>query len=161
MRTSLEKPPQGYRLKERIDLTRNRRQLRLVVGISLAWIAVGLIAGFWLEPRLGLLVSGGFAMAIFRLLVMCLAIVLYIGGHEAVHGLFMWLYSRKKPSFGFTLMYAYAGSRAYFGKYAYLSIALAPVVLWGAALTVLVKEIRHNSTKFLANTRKAVCVYRS
>lgn len=49
----------------------------------------------------------------------------------------MWLLSREKPHFGFTLMYAYAGSEVYFGKAAYLIISVSPVLLWGVLLAVL------------------------
>ena len=97
---SPEKLPQGYRLKECIDLTRNRKQLRIVIGISFGWIALGILAGFCLQPRLALLFSGGIGKTLLRLLVLCGSILFYIIGHEAVHGAFMWLYSRRRPSFG-------------------------------------------------------------
>ena len=63
--------------------------------------------------------------------------VLYIFLHEFVHGIFIKRYSGKKADYGFTGMYAYAGSKPYFNKKSYLVIALAPVVLWGIVLTAL------------------------
>jgi hypothetical protein len=57
--------------------------------------------------------------------------------HELVHGIFMKHYSGVKPKYGFTLLYAYAGSTAYFNKKSYIIIALAPVVIWGIVLGVL------------------------
>ena len=57
--------------------------------------------------------------------------------HEAVHGIFMKGFGAKKVKFGFTGLYAYAGSQDYFYKKPYLTIALAPVVFWGLVLLVL------------------------
>jgi hypothetical protein len=66
-----------------------------------------------------------------------LGYIAYIVLHELVHGIFMKHFSGVKPKYGFTLMYAYAGSEAYFNKKSYIIIALAPVVIWGAVLGVL------------------------
>lgn len=63
--------------------------------------------------------------------------VLYIVLHELVHGIFMKRFSGIKPNYGFTLMYAYAGSTAYFNKKHYIIIALAPIVVWGIVLTII------------------------
>lgn len=122
--------PEGYRLKERIDLIRNRKQLLFVNGLSIALAVLTVAAGFLLKPaaaRFGWL----------QCLVATAAIAVYIVGHEAVHGVLMWLISREKPRFGFKLMYAYAGSTAYFDKRAYLLIAIAPLAVWAIVLGVL------------------------
>ena len=42
-----------------------------------------------------------------------------------------------KVKYGFTGLYAYAGSESYFYKIPYIIIALAPVVLWGVVLLML------------------------
>ena len=63
--------------------------------------------------------------------------VAYIILHEAVHGIVMYRCSRVKPRFGFTGVYAYAGSDVYFDKKNYLIIAMAPVVFWGVVLAVV------------------------
>ena len=49
----------------------------------------------------------------------------------------MRLFCELKPRFGFTGLYAYAGSDAYYAKTPYIIIALAPVVIWGAVLLLL------------------------
>ena len=46
-------------------------------------------------------------------------------------------FGAKKVKFGFTGLYAYAGSNDYFYKKPYITIALAPVVFWGLVLLVL------------------------
>jgi hypothetical protein len=50
--------------------------------------------------------------------------------HEAVHGVFFWLYTRDRPKFAFRGAYAYAAAPAwYLPKRQYLVVALAPLVL--------------------------------
>ena len=134
-----EKLPQGSRLKERIDLLRNRRQLKRVMYISVAGVVIGILLGLTIGSPIPLLISGGWHMAILRLLALIAGICLYIGGHEAVHGALMWLISRKKPRFGFKLMYAYAGSSVFFSKWAHFCIALAPLIFWGVFLLWIVR----------------------
>ena len=130
-----EKLPQGYRIAAFIDPIRNPKLRRFVLRFSFALLAVGIVLGLILQPKLSLLFSGGWWKVLLRFAVMAAAIVLYMIGHEAVHGGLMWLFSGKKPFFGFKMGCAYAGSHRYFGKYAHMIIALAPLVLWGAALT--------------------------
>ena len=62
---------------------------------------------------------------------------LYLILHELVHGIAMKLCGTKKVKYGFTGMYAFAGSEDYYDKKAYSFIALAPVVLWGIVLAVI------------------------
>jgi len=61
----------------------------------------------------------------------------YIFFHEFIHGIFIKKYSGEKAKYGFTGLYAYAGSNAYFCKRQYLIIALAPVVLFGGVFLML------------------------
>ena len=57
--------------------------------------------------------------------------------HELVHGIAMKICGTKKVKYGFTGMYAFAGSQDFYNKKAYIYIALAPVVLWGSVLAVI------------------------
>ena len=57
--------------------------------------------------------------------------------HEMIHGVFMKAFSGKKPRYGFTGLYAYAGSDALFTRKQYLIIAFAPVVILGILIAVL------------------------
>ena len=61
----------------------------------------------------------------------------YIILHEAVHGIAMKCFGAKKVSFGFKNMYAFAGCNEYFSKSSYITIALAPVVVWLIVLCVV------------------------
>ncbi len=74
---------------------------------------------------------------LIKLGVLCLLSVLYIVLHEAVHGIAMKICGTKKVKFGFTGLYAFAGSEDYYDKKSYIFIALAPVVFWGVVLAVV------------------------
>ena len=69
--------------------------------------------------------------------ILLAAIVVYMVLHELVHGIAMRLCGTKKIKYGFTGMYAFAGSEDYYYKKPYIFIALAPVVLWGVVLAII------------------------
>ena len=130
------KLPEGYRITALIDPIRNKKLRKFLIRFSLGMIFGGIALGLLLQPKLHLLFLGGLWRVLVRIIVMALAIAAYMVGHEAVHGVLMWLLSGQKPSFGFKMGCAYAGSKAYFGKYAHMIIALAPLVVWGAVLMI-------------------------
>ena len=72
-----------------------------------------------------------------QMLAMVLGMIAYIPLHELVHGVCIRRFSGKKANYGFTLVYAYAGSDCYFNKRDYLIIAAAPVVFWGVVFLLL------------------------
>ena len=64
--------------------------------------------------------------------------IIYMVLHEATHAIVMKAVGAKKVIFGFTGMYAFAGSKEdYFDKSSYRLIALAPVVVWGIIFAIL------------------------
>ena len=63
--------------------------------------------------------------------------LVYIVLHELTHAVAMKAFGTKKVKFGYTGVYAFAGSNDYYTKGAYLIIALTPVVVWGVVLAVL------------------------
>ena len=71
------------------------------------------------------------------LLVLGFSMIVYMVLHEWIHGLCIWYFSGRKANYGFTGLYAFAASEAYFPKKPYIIIALAPIVVWGVILTVL------------------------
>lgn len=130
-----EKLPRGYRLKEKMDLAGNRRQMRAVMWLSVGLFVAAMAVGLLIAPLSSLVRrDAGIGNLAIKLAVLAGGIIVYIVGHEAVHGVCMWSLSRVKPRFGVTLMYAYAGSEVYFAKYAYVLIALMPAVVWTAVL---------------------------
>ena len=64
-------------------------------------------------------------------------IIAYMFLHELIHGIAMKICGTKKVSYGFTGIYAYAGSADYYGKATYIFIALAPVAVFLILLTIV------------------------
>lgn len=136
--------PAGYRELLKIDLQQNKRLLLLVNGLSLLILLLFLIPVCFFVPLATLfegLADGRVWPTLLRLGVLLLSLVLYVILHELVHGLFIRIFSGKRARFGFTGMYAFAGSDCYFAKAPYLIIALAPVILLGAALALLLLHV--------------------
>jgi hypothetical protein len=79
----------------------------------------------------------GYGAYFLRFGVLMISCVAYIILHELVHGIAMKICGTKKIKYGFTGIYAYAGSDDCYDKSAYIFIALAPVVLWGVVLAVI------------------------
>ena len=130
--------PEGYRESFQIDLQKNKKLALLVNGIAILIAAVMAIPALCLVPISGLFsFEQGFMMYILRFIALILGSIGYILLHELTHGIFMKRFSGQKPKYGFTGLYAYAGSTAYFSKIPYLIIALAPVVILGVILLVL------------------------
>jgi len=132
--------PQGYAESEKIDLVKNKKQMLLVNGLAVVLTIALIVLGIFIQPdgaaEIFDLKNHSLATAL-KYMIIGVSTLAYIVGHEAVHGLFMWYFSRKKPNFGLSFTYAYAGSEVYFAKNAYLAIALAPVTLWGLLLGVV------------------------
>jgi len=130
--------PEGYAPILHVDLQRDKKKALLVNGIALLIGVVLTLAGHWVVP-IGTMFSmkAGMAAYFLRFIVLFCGVVVYMILHELVHGVFMKRFSGEKVKYGFTGMYAYAGSDACFDKKSYIIIALAPVVIWGVVLAVL------------------------
>ena len=125
--------PEGYRQILHIDL-QNDKKLMLIVNVLGTLIMVAMIvAAAFVVPLTTMAGSGN----LIKLLVLFGGFVLYMVLHEAVHGIFMRRFCDAKVKFGFTGMYAFAGSEGYYCRRHYIIIALAPVVIWGIVLGIL------------------------
>lgn len=130
--------PTGYTQILHVDMQKDKKLALLVNGLCLVIAVLMFIAAAFFVPiQLMFDFSDGMAMYWGRLGVVLIGMLIYIVLHEAVHGIFMKLFSGIRPKYGFTGLYAYAGSDAYFGKKHYIIIALAPVVILGAVLAAL------------------------
>lgn len=130
--------PDSYGEQCRIDLQKDRRLAVLVNIIALVIFLAGGVIGHQFVPiHRFYSMSAGMFLYFVRLAATCAGVVLYVFLHEFVHGMFIKHYSGRKAQYGFTGLYAYAGSKAYFNKRQYVVIALAPIVIWGIFLTVL------------------------
>lgn len=132
--------PEDYALIHKLDLNKN---IKLAIGLNLVSLLLFVVFGvffYWLllQARPGLmneesfLSSGLFTSdSVFtQFLVIALAYLGMIVLHEAVHGLFFWLFTQERPEFGFRGLYAYAGAPDwYLAKRPYLLVGLAPLVL--------------------------------
>jgi len=130
--------PEGYRELYRVDLQKDKKAALLVNGLGAAVGILLAVLGHFLVPISALFdLSDGFGAYFLRFGVLLAGMVAYIFLHEAVHGIFMKRYCSAKVRYGFTGLYAYAGSDGYYDKRSYRIIALAPVVLWGLVLLIL------------------------
>lgn len=129
--------PAGYEKIRDIDLKKNRREA-LIVNVTAAIIAVVMaVIGHFIVPVQTLFDMTSVPAYFARFGVLLVGLVAYIILHEAVHGVVMYHYCKVKPTFGFTGMYAYAGSTAFYNRRSYIVIAMAPVVFWGVVLAIL------------------------
>ncbi len=130
--------PEGYHPLLSIDLQKDKRLALLINGIALG-IMVILVA--IMQPFVSFFtlfdMSQGLLAYSFRFLALSAGIILYMILHELVHGIAMKACGTKKVRYGFTGLYAFAGSDDYYDKKSYIVIALAPVVIWGIVLLIL------------------------
>lgn len=127
--------PEGYREVRRVDLMRNRKEAVLVNVIALAITGAMIALGFVLCPPFSEFRFG--IHTVLGIITMLAGIILYMVLHEVIHGVFMKAFSGIKPRYGYTGLYAYAGSDALFCRKHYIIIAFAPVVILGFVLGVL------------------------
>lgn len=130
--------PDGYKEIYSIDLKKNKKMsllvnlLALLIGIAMA------VPMHFIVPITTLFdMEEGLKDYTMRFAVLLVASVLYIILHEAVHGIAMKICGTKKVKYGFTGVYAFAGSDDYYDKTAYIFIALAPVILWGVVFAII------------------------
>ena len=123
--------PDGYQLYFEMDLQKDRKLALRVNGLALLLAAVLLVLGLlWHSWREWMNTDHFF----LRSIVLIVGMIGYLFLHEWVHGIFMKHFSGVKAQYGFTGLYACAGSGAYFNRKQYIIIAMAPVVIWGAVL---------------------------
>ena len=124
--------PENYRELLSIDLQKDKKTALLVNMAAVGAMVVLALIGLLLVPFRTLLdFSQGFGPYFLRLGALLAGMFAYIVLHELTHAAVMKAYGAKKLRFGFTGMYAYAGSEEdYFAKRPYRQIALAPLVVW-------------------------------
>ena len=141
-RWAAEYLPAHYDLYERIDLASDKKALRSILIWSIVCMFVMVGYGLWKHSFIA-----SFDMETWRVLfcvfAMAVGLLVYIVLHEAVHGIFIRLFTGDTPSFGFDLSkgMAYAGSTWLFRKWPYIIIALSPVVFWGIVLEIWLNDI--------------------
>ncbi len=130
--------PDNYSEIFRLDLQNDKKTALLVNALSLFIFSVMLAIGHLHQPLGSLFdLSRGLSEYVLRFAVMLIGVIVYIILHELIHGIFMRIYGKIRPKYGFTGLYAYAGSTAYFNKKCYIIIALSPVIIWGVVLALI------------------------
>lgn len=134
--------PHQFMLSKEINLMQNKKALIWVNVFSVvAFIVFGaffvgiflLLRGDDYASNLGTAWSFGLPFTLLALLGLLVVQVAVVVVHEALHGLFFWLYSGSKPKYGFRGVFAYASAPGwYFARNAFLMIGLAPLVIISA-----------------------------
>jgi hypothetical protein len=131
--------PQGYRAYDHVNLQQDKKTaVRVNIAAMAVMVLMCVIAHLTIVPFTefyeSVLKDG--ATMLIRLGVLFGAYAAYIVLHELTHAAVMKLFGATKLRFGFTGMYAYAGSEVdYFTKGVYFLIALAPLIVWSIILT--------------------------
>ena len=130
--------PEDYGEIYAIDLQKDKKKAILINGLAILIAVMVAVPAAFIKPVGALFdMSHGWGAYFLRFGVMMVASIAYLVLHELVHGIAMKLCGTKKVRYGFTGLYAFAGSDDYYGKKSYIFIALAPVVLWGIVLAVI------------------------
>ena len=129
--------PEGYKAIYSVNL-KNDKKAALTVNLLAIAIGVLLVVPMLrLVPFSNLIdFNKGILNYILRFAAIPVLQIAYLVLHELVHGLAMKICGTSKIKYGFTGMYAFAGSNDYYGKAPYIFIALAPIILWGVVLAV-------------------------
>lgn len=147
MQKSVQTLPEGYNEIYSVNLQKDKKTAVIVNVIGGVICAAMLALGYFCFVPLTEFGGDGenLFLDLLPMLVMLAGVFAYVVLHELTHGAVMKLFGAKKLRFGYTGLYAYAGSeKDYFGKTAYILVALAPLVFWGVVLTVLLIIVPRN-----------------
>ena len=138
---SLTSLPAGYRLYDHVNLQQDKKtSLAVNIAAAVLMIALFVLGHFAFVPLSAMFDVDALGMGTYLLhfAVLLLGYFAYIILHELTHAAVMKLFGGTRLRFGFTGLYAYAGSEVdYFDKLSYLCVALAPLTVWGVIFTVL------------------------
>ncbi len=137
--------PEGYSRILRLDLQRDRKLAVRVNLIGLAIMAAMAVGFHFIVPiRLFLGDERSAGSVALHMAVLFGGYTAYIVLHELTHAAVMKAFGATKLRFGFTGLYAFAGSEEdWFDRTTYLPVALAPLTVWGLiflALQLIVPE---------------------
>jgi hypothetical protein len=150
--------PEGYQKSTEFNL---KKDIKLLLGLNLlgfvllilciyglAWYSVRVRPAGSLEGFSGSIKGTGGVLVFAGLLL--LVIVLMVLLHEAVHGLFFWIFTHRKPVFSVRLSYAYAAAPGcYLPRGRYLVVGLAPLVVLTLAGLALIPFVSSDLLFFL------------
>jgi hypothetical protein len=131
--------PETYHALKTLDIAKSPG---LLFGLNVAGLVVLVISGwlftaavFWLRPEDAAAQMRFISVhSLIELIVLIFSILGLTAAnlilHEAIHGIFFWIFTRSRPKFAFRGVYAYAAAPGWFlSRNAYLITGLAPLVL--------------------------------
>lgn len=130
--------PNEYKLHLCVDLQKDKK-LSIFINLFAILVVIAMaVPMHFAIPIVTLFdISQGMFLYFIRFGVLLFGIIFYMVLHESVHGIAMKLCGTKKVKYGFTGLYAFAGSTDYYSKASYIFIALSPVVLLGIILLIV------------------------
>ena len=135
---SYENLPESYNEIYTVNLQKDKKVAVLVNVLAIVIAAVLAIPMHFVVPFDTLFnLTNGIKDILIKCGTLIALMIVYMVLHELVHGIAMKICGTKKVKYGFTGMYAFAGSKDFYDKKAYIFIALAPVVLWGIILGII------------------------
>ena len=122
--------PEGYREIYAVDLQKNKKLSAAVNLLAIGIAAVLVVVMQCFVPITSLFdTEDDLRSYLIRMGALLVLMVVYM--------IAMKMCGTKKVKYGFTGLYAFAGSADFYDKRSYIFIALAPVVLWGVVLAVI------------------------
>lgn len=137
---STQELPADYHTYYQVNLQKDKKAALAVNIVAVVAMLAMIVLGHLLFVPLTRALDMDESMVNYfvRLAVMLAGYIAYIILHELTHAAVMKLFGATHVRFGFTGLYAYAGSeKDYFDKTAYIFVALAPLTVWGIIFTVL------------------------
>lgn len=126
--------PEGYKEIKSVDFIRDKKAFIFINLFATIIFIIMLLIGIIINPTKKLVFDEHFfGFLLFAFILLFIYIIL----HELIHGYFIRKFSGKKAHYGFTGIFAYAGSESYFNKKDYIIIALSPVVILGIVLLII------------------------
>ena len=144
---SVQTLPEVYTERFHVNLQEDKKTAMWInVSAAVLMIVLLVIGHFCFVPFTKFtFVDEGISLGLIKLAVLLGGYIAYIILHELTHAAAMKSAGAKNLRFGFTGLYAYAGSlEDYFDKSAYIITALAPLVVWGIVFTVLLILVPEN-----------------
>jgi len=132
--TATKTLPEGYTLARTLDLRQTKNMILVnlfgVILLFVTWIGFTTLANVIHPGSMNFsFSSGAIGSAILSLGTFVIVFMVMLVVHEGFHGLCFWIFTKKRPLFGFKGFYAYAAAPEwYLPKGQYLLTGLAPLI---------------------------------
>lgn len=130
--------PAEYSKIYKVNLQKDKRTAAFINILSvLIGVAMAIPAHFYIPITTLFNMEKGILNYFLRFVVLFVSIIIYMILHELIHGVTMKICGTKKVKYGFTGLYAFAGSKDYYDKNSYIAIALMPVIVFFFVFLIL------------------------